>query len=173
MQPNHLTLAAVGVSAVAGAAVAFGSRTTALLATVPLLYLLRMALNAMDGMLARDHAMSSRSGVILNEVGDVVSDAVSYLPFVLVFPQSSLLIVSVVVLGLVAEVAALAAAGELGRKNDGPLGKSDRALGFGVLATLGAAGGASLVPPALAVMAVLGAATIRNRMVAGIGGGAS
>jgi len=35
-----------------------------------------MALNAIDGMLAREHHMQSKLGAILNELGDVVSDTV-------------------------------------------------------------------------------------------------
>ena len=34
-----------------------------------------MALNAIDGMLAREHGQKSALGGILNELGDVVSDA--------------------------------------------------------------------------------------------------
>src|SRR5947207_2460802 len=44
---------------------------------------IRMALNAVDGMLAREHGMKSKLGAILNELGDVVSDAALYLPFAL------------------------------------------------------------------------------------------
>jgi CDP-diacylglycerol--glycerol-3-phosphate 3-phosphatidyltransferase len=42
---------------------------------------IRMALNAIDGMLAREHHQQSLFGAYLNEVGDVVSDAALYLPF--------------------------------------------------------------------------------------------
>ena len=42
---------------------------------------IRMALNAIDGMLAREHNQQSLFGAYLNEVGDVVSDAALYLPF--------------------------------------------------------------------------------------------
>ena len=130
IRPNHLTLAAIGVSAAAGAAVLAGARTPALLFLAPVLYLARMALNAMDGLLAREHGMTSRTGAILNEIGDVTSDALAYLPFVAVIPQAGWLIVIVVILGLIGEVAALAGSDDSGRRNDGPLGKSDRAFAF-------------------------------------------
>jgi CDP-diacylglycerol--glycerol-3-phosphate 3-phosphatidyltransferase len=42
-----------------------------------------MALNAIDGMLAREHGQASRLGAVLNELGDVVADAGLYLPLAL------------------------------------------------------------------------------------------
>jgi CDP-diacylglycerol---glycerol-3-phosphate 3-phosphatidyltransferase len=44
----------------------------------------RMALNSADGMLAREHAMQSILGTLLNELGDVISDVALYLPFALI-----------------------------------------------------------------------------------------
>lgn len=169
VRPNHLTLAAVAVGAGAGAAVAMGSGVPLLLWAVPVLYLARMALNAADGLLAREHGMTSRRGAILNEVGDVVSDAVAYLPFAWLVPDLSGLVAAVVVIGLIAEVTALVAADGSGRRNDGPLGKSDRALAFGFVAVLAAIGADAAIPPALALMGVLGVVTIRNRCVGGWG----
>jgi CDP-diacylglycerol--glycerol-3-phosphate 3-phosphatidyltransferase len=165
IRPNHLTIGAIAVSAAAGTVVAGGSRLPALLWTVPVLYLLRMALNAMDGLLAREHAMTSRRGAVLNEIGDVISDAVAYLPFAFLVPDAWLLVVLVVTLGLIAEVTALAAADESGRRNDGPLGKSDRALAFGFVAVLAATGADAAIVPALVVLVLLGIVTIRNRAV--------
>lgn len=40
-----------------------------------------MALNAIDGMLAREFNQQSTLGAILNEVGDIISDAALYLAF--------------------------------------------------------------------------------------------
>jgi len=45
-----------------------------------------MALNAIDGMLAREFGQKSRLGACLNELCDVVSDATLYLPFAFVAP---------------------------------------------------------------------------------------
>lgn len=151
------------MSAAAGAAVGAGTRFPGLLFVVPIFYLVRMALNAMDGLLAREHAMTSRTGAIFNEIGDVFSDAVAYLPFALVISDAAALIVAVVVLGLIGEVAALAAADQAGRRNDGPLGKSDRALAFGALALLVAFDFRVAVEPALFLLAALAALTIWNR----------
>ena len=47
---------------------------------------LRMAFNAIDGMLAREFGQQSALGAFLNELTDVVSDAALYLPFAFVGP---------------------------------------------------------------------------------------
>lgn len=170
VRPNHLTLAAIAVSAAAGAVVVGAVEAAGLLLLVPILYLVRMALNAMDGLLAREHGMTSRSGAILNEIGDVVSDSLAYLPFAVLLPGHLWLVVVIVVLGLIGEVAALVGGNESGRRNDGPLGKSDRALAFGVVAVLAATGADAAIVPALVVMALFGIVTIRNRAVRGLTG---
>src|SRR5438093_302046 len=46
----------------------------------------RMALNAIDGMLAREFGQKSKLGAYLNELTDVISDATLYLPFAFVAP---------------------------------------------------------------------------------------
>jgi len=105
--------------------------------SLPIWLFLRMALNAIDGMLAREHGMQSPLGGILNELSDVVSDAALYLPFALVAGISPLIVVVVVVLAIVAEMAGVVAV-QIGasRRYDGPMGKSDRAFVFGLLGLL-------------------------------------
>ena len=99
--------------------------------------LVRMALNAIDGMLARDFKQKSRLGAYLNEVTDVVSDAVLYLPFIWISPFSTIQITLVIWLSAISEMV-----GILGqvigktRRYDGPMGKSDRAFVFGLLGLL-------------------------------------
>ena len=48
---------------------------------LPIVLFIRMALNALDGMLARECNQQTRFGAILNETGDVISDIALYLPF--------------------------------------------------------------------------------------------
>lgn len=162
VRPNQVTAGAVAVSAVAGLAVAAGSTARALLWLVPALYLLRMALNATDGLLAREHHGATASGAVFNEIADVLSDALAYLPFALVFPAQAPVVVFVVVLALISEVAALAAATDTGRNNCGPLGKSDRALAFGALA-IAAALGFAWAGWAVWALGAAAALTIANR----------
>ena len=45
-----------------------------------------MALNAMDGMLAREFGQQSALGGYLNEITDIVADAALYLPFAFIAP---------------------------------------------------------------------------------------
>lgn len=48
---------------------------------LPIVLFIRMTLNALDGMLARECNQKTRLGAILNETGDVISDIALYLPF--------------------------------------------------------------------------------------------
>src|SRR5580693_2355321 len=75
---NQVTVAAAAGSLAVGLLVGWfvEQRTMCLL--------VRMALNAVDGMLAREFRQQSRLGAYLNELGDVVSDAALYAPFALV-----------------------------------------------------------------------------------------
>jgi CDP-diacylglycerol--glycerol-3-phosphate 3-phosphatidyltransferase len=134
---NQVTVAALLGSLLVGALFALdpGARWAAWL--IPLWLFLRMALNAIDGMLAREHHMQSRLGGILNELGDVVSDTVLYLPFALVPGLWPWLIVAIVILSVFTEMAGVVAV-QIGasRRYDGPMGKSDRAFVFGLLALL-------------------------------------
>ena len=164
---NQVTLAALGLSVLAGGALALWPGAVLPLLLLPVVLFARMALNAIDGMLAREHNQASRLGAYLNEICDMLSDAALYLPFALLPGVSGPLVVLAVVLALVGE-----AAGMLGpalgasRRYDGPLGKSDRAFLFGALGLLlglGLAPGAWLELVLWAALA-LGGLTIANRV---------
>jgi CDP-diacylglycerol--glycerol-3-phosphate 3-phosphatidyltransferase len=105
-----------------------------------------MALNAIDGMLAREFGQASRLGAYLNELGDVIADGALYLPFALLAGSNAWLVWTIVALSIVSELAGVlgqALRGE--RRYDGPMGKSDRAFVFGAVGLL-AAIGAPLAP---------------------------
>lgn len=163
---NQVTLAALVLSIAVGVnfAVFSSSQWAALL--IPVWLFLRMALNAIDGMLARDYHMQSGLGGILNELGDVVSDAALYLPFMLVSGITPMLVVSVVILSILTEMAGVVAV-QVGasRRYDGPMGKSDRAFVFGLLALLLGLGIdlGRWADIGLALVAVLTAVTVINR----------
>ena len=135
--PNQVTLAALGLSALEGLLILLFAASAWPLLLLPLVLLLRMALNAIDGMLAREHGMESALGAILNELGDVLSDSLLYLPLAYVPGVPAALVVVVVVLAVVGEMAGLVGL-QLGggRRYDGPMGKSDRALVFGAIGLL-------------------------------------
>lgn len=101
---------------------------------VPVFLFVRMALNAIDGMLAREHGQQSKLGAVLNELGDVLSDAALYLPFAVLPGISPELVVLVVLFATISEMAGVVAI-QIGasRRYDGPMGKSDRAFVFGAL----------------------------------------
>lgn len=48
---------------------------------VPVFFLFRMALNAIDGMIAKDFNQISNLGAFLNEIGDIISDYSSNISF--------------------------------------------------------------------------------------------
>jgi CDP-diacylglycerol--glycerol-3-phosphate 3-phosphatidyltransferase len=131
---NDVTLAAMFVSLALGAALLIFTEQRALFLLLPAWMFLRMALNAIDGMLAREFGQKSALGAYLNELSDVVSDAALYLPFTVVAPFGWNSVGAVIFLAAVSEMA-----GALGpmvgaeRRYDGPMGKSDRALVFGTL----------------------------------------
>lgn len=135
--PNQLTIAAMVFSIAAGSVVFWGYEARWPLLLIPVALLVRMALNAIDGMLAREHNMKTRLGAMLNELGDVLSDAVLYLPYGVIPGVSGVLLVPVVVLSVVSEMTGVLAI-QIGaeRRYDGPMGKSDRAFVFGLLALL-------------------------------------
>jgi CDP-diacylglycerol--glycerol-3-phosphate 3-phosphatidyltransferase len=168
---NQVTVAAVVLSAAAGAAVALAPGRREPLLALPAALLVRMALNAIDGMLAREHGQASPLGAALNELGDVASDALLYLPLARVAGLEPHLVVAVVAAAALTELAGVVAL-TLGasRRYDGPLGKSDRAFAFGLLALLLGLGvepgGWSTV--VLALLLALSLATVAQRVARGL-----
>lgn len=135
--PNSLTIIAFLLSLAMGCYSFYGERQIALF-LVPVFLLLRMALNALDGMMARQFNLQSKLGAVLNEMGDLLSDAVLYYPVLYVlFDMDPIWVGWFIFLSLLNEFAGLlgqALGGE--RRYDGPMGKSDRALLIGVLCLL-------------------------------------
>ncbi|HVU33909.1 MAG TPA: CDP-alcohol phosphatidyltransferase family protein [Opitutaceae bacterium] len=134
---NQVTSAAALLSLAVGAVIGCFPTAKAPLLVLPAFLFARMALNAIDGMLAREHGMKSRLGAILNEIGDVVSDSALYLPLALVPGFNPPLVVMAAVLAIITEMTGVVAV-QIGatRRYDGPMGKSDRAFAFGLVALL-------------------------------------
>lgn len=168
---NQVTLFACAISILVGALVAIFAEHPAVFALLPLWMLLRMGLNAVDGMLAREFGQQSRLGAYLNEITDLVADAALYLPFACLAGVSGAAVGAVVLLAWLSEYA-----GVLGlmvgasRRYDGPMGKSDRAFVFGLLGFLLAVG-VPVAPWLTSIMAVLAALlvfTTYNRVKRGL-----
>jgi len=131
---NQVTIAAAVVSVALGLFVAASVPERWPFLLIPLWMFLRMAFNAIDGLLAREFGQKSRLGAYLNELTDVISDAALYLPFALVPPFSPLWTGFVIVLAVSSEFAGvLGPVAGASRRYDGPMGKSDRAFVFGAL----------------------------------------
>lgn len=167
---NQVTSAAAAISCVVGAIVAWAAKP-GLFLLLPLWLFLRMALNAIDGMLAREFGQKSRLGAYLNELGDVVADAALTWPFAMSAPFNAGSVFVVIFLAALSEYAGvMGPLAGAGRRYDGPLGKSDRALVFGALgAWIGIFGPppawAAWLMPALAIFLVV---TTINRVRRGV-----
>lgn len=128
---NQVTVAALLVSVLVGGMLTVFPFSS-LFIILPIFLFIRMALNAIDGMLAREFNQQSKLGAILNEVGDAVSDVVLYLPFLLLPGAVPWLVVLAVFLAALTEFCGvLAQTIGASRRYDGPMGKSDRAFVFG------------------------------------------
>lgn len=168
---NQVTVAACLGSMGVALLIAWQAEHPLLFLLLPLWLFARLALNALDGMLAREFDQKSRLGAYLNELGDVVSDAALYAPFALVRPFAPAWVGFVIVLSVLAEFAGvLGPAIGASRRYDGPLGKSDRALVFGALGLWIGLGGAlpdwlGWSMPLLALLLIL---TVANRVRSGL-----
>ena len=163
---NAVTVAALLLSVVQGASIALVPGAALPLLVLPVTLFVRMALNAIDGIMAKEHGQATPHGAVLNELSDVISDAALYLPFALIPGVSAGLVVLVVVAGIVSEMAGvLGPLIKASRCYDGPLGKSDRAFAFGLLAVLLGIGFAPGLWTSiyLAVLLALSARTVVNR----------
>ena len=131
---NGVTLATCVLSVALGAVLCIYSEVRWLFLLLPVFFFVRMALNAIDGMLAREFGQKSNLGAFLNELTDVISDAALYLPFAFLPHFEWLWVTAVIFLSALSEMAGTVAV-MIGaqRRYDGPMGKSDRAFVFGAL----------------------------------------
>lgn len=131
---NQVTSVAALGSVILGGILAYYADTALVFLALPIWMFLRMALNAIDGMLAREFKQQSKLGAYLNEISDLVSDAALFLPLALISPFTFFSVGLVVFLAVLSEFS-----GVMGltvgasRRYDGPMGKSDRAFVFGAL----------------------------------------
>lgn len=168
---NQVTLGAAGLSVALGALLSFAGDIRPLFLLLPLFLFIRMALNAIDGMLAREHRQASKLGQYLNELCDVVSDAALALPFLFVAPFQPWAVLGFIFVSFLAEFAGvLGQAAGVGRNYAGPLGKSDRAFGIGALGFLVGFGidFTEIFLIAFPLLTLLALATVANRVRLGV-----
>ncbi|URK89243.1 CDP-alcohol phosphatidyltransferase family protein (plasmid) [Rhizobium sp. RCAM05350] len=167
---NQVTFLAAAISVALGLFLCFAPHRHWFL-LIPIWFLLRMGLNAIDGMLAREHGQKSILGAYLNEISDIISDAALYLPFALIDPAGLLPALAVIFLSMLTEfTGVLGQTVGASRRYDGPLGKSDRAVLFGAFGIFVGSGGtfAAWMSWLWALVALLLLWTVVNRIRAGI-----
>ena len=126
---NQITIASIGLSFIIGGFFWFADSHILYYLALPIGLLLRMALNALDGMMARVYNQQSKKGEVLNELGDIVSDVAIFFPLLKFESGAIYLIVLFICLSILNEFAGLMAKAIGGkRRYDGPMGKSDRAF---------------------------------------------
>lgn len=134
---NQITISSLILSLLIGLAFWFADGSHILFLVLPVGLFLRMALNALDGMMARKFNQQSKTGEVLNELGDIISDLFIYFPLLKYEKEHLYLIVIFICLSIINEFAGL-----LGkivsneRRYDGPMGKSDRAFIIGLYGLL-------------------------------------
>lgn len=134
---NQITIASILLSVLIAIGFWYASDLHVLFLVLPIGLLLRMALNALDGMMARVYNQTSSKGELLNEVGDVFSDFIIFIPLLKYQSESMLLVVLFIGLSIINEFTGVMGKVISNQRNyDGPMGKSDRALLVGVYGLL-------------------------------------
>lgn len=134
---NQITIGSIVLSLCIGIAFWFAEQNVWLFLALPTGLILRMALNALDGLMARVYNQQSLKGEVLNEIGDIVSDFFIFFPLLYFEQQVVYLVVVFICMGIINEFA-----GILGkvvaqeRRYEGPMGKSDRAFVMGIYGLL-------------------------------------
>ncbi len=132
---NIVTIGAILLSVSYGGCLIFFHHINFLWVFLPAIFFIRMSLNAIDGMLAREFGQKSNLGALLNEMGDVTSDTALFLPFAFLYPSSLWPVIIFCILAIMSEMIGVVAV-QIGalRRYDGPMGKSDRVFVIGLAA---------------------------------------
>jgi CDP-diacylglycerol--glycerol-3-phosphate 3-phosphatidyltransferase len=132
--PNFLSVFTIVFSFFIGYLLFLGIDNQIYFLFVSLGLLIRMMLNALDGMMATTYNLKSKKGEVLNEIGDILSDIAIYFPFIYFKSLSIELIIIFISLSVINEFCGLLAKSVSGiRRYDGPMGKSDRAFLVGII----------------------------------------
>lgn len=130
---NQITVSSILLSVVIGILFWNADISKWFFLSLPIGLLIRMALNALDGMMARKFNQTSKLGEVLNEIGDIVSDVIIFFPLIKFQTESLYIIVVFIIMSIINEFAGLM--GKVirqERRYEGPMGKSDRALILGI-----------------------------------------
>ena len=134
VSPNHITVFTIFFSLLIGYILFLAIYNSFWFIVVALGLLIRMMLNALDGMMANQFNLQSKLGEILNEIGDVISDIAIYFPFLYFEAIKSEYVILFIFLSIINEFCGVLAKLISGsRRYDGPMGKSDRAFLVGII----------------------------------------
>lgn len=174
---NHVTISTMLLSLALSLYIYFHYKTqpaSALLLLIPFWMFLRMAFNAIDGMLAREFGLQSKLGAFYNELCDIISDTALYICLISLGFISNELLLFMVFLSILSEyTGVMAPLIGMERCYDGPMGKSDRAFWISLIAiffwlshyfNLNALWTQWLANGAVSVMCLLLVLTIYNRI---------
>lgn len=134
--PNQVTITALVLSVLysAGLYASTMYHSYILYLLFPLFAVVRMALNAIDGLMASEYNLKTPKGMVLNEVGDIVSDF--FLTLAFIFSCSLPLIMFIfLILSICTEIVGILGQVISGvRHYQGPMGKSDRIFVLSLMA---------------------------------------
>ncbi len=133
---NQVTISAMLLSMIIGFIVWYFSYNSFIYLILPVFLFIRMALNAIDGILAKEFGQKSKLGGVLNELGDIYSDTAIFLGLWNIVSNHFVFIL-LIVFSIISETAGiLGAVVGNARRYDGPMGKSDRAFIISCLSIL-------------------------------------
>lgn len=137
VHPDHLTIGALLLSLGGGAALWGSSQTLWLLLLVPGVAMGRTALNALDGLVARDTGLARPWGEVLNEFCDRLADVALFAGVALAHRSNLQLGAAVLVLMLLSSYLAILSKAAGGRRQyGGVMGKADRMIYLSITTVL-------------------------------------
>lgn len=138
IHPDIITFSALALSGLGGFAL-FASRWSQwTLLVVPFACMLRICLNALDGMVAKDLGVARPWGEVLNELSDRLADAAFFVAIVFVPGIITPLAVSVLALTLITSyIGTLSKAAGAVRQYGGVMGKADRMILLSLASLIG------------------------------------
>lgn len=135
--PNQITIITVLLNVLFAGIIYKFSNLNYLFLTVPVFLFLRMALNALDGMIANKFNQKTKIGIFYNEAGDVISDTIFFYVFLRVIGINEMYNLLFIFLSILSEyVGIVAVMVDNKRHYEGPMGKSDRAFLISLLAII-------------------------------------
>jgi|SRR3989344_5693088 len=138
IHPTLINIIALIVSITGGLALYYSDKFSLLLLYIPLMAFVRTALNALDGLIARELKVKNQKfGEVLNELSDRFSDVIIFLgiafsSFVVIY--LAFIVIIFILLNSYLAILSKAAGGK--RRYEGIIGKADRMFWLSVIAII-------------------------------------